>query len=236
MTNETHQFAPTDKERLIISWDKNSIGFIQLNRPHKANAYNQLLLEQVDRQFEAYEKNPDIVVIVICSTGSRSFCAGADFSELKKRDYNDALNLLSAQVFERIASGNKVTIAAINGVAAGGGLELALTCDFRIASDASRFSFPETKLGLIPAAGGTQRLTNVVGPSKAKELILAGKTWSAQEAFHNGLINIVSTAQNLSADTDSLCSEIIDRDPLALAACKKSDKPIQQRQRCRPSV
>jgi enoyl-CoA hydratase len=222
MIKEVIQITTTDTDRLINSWDKKSIGFIQLNRPHKANAYNRILLEQIDRQFEAYEKNPDIHVIVICSTGSRSFCAGADFSELKQRDYNDAFNLLSANVFERIASGNKITIAAINGAAAGGGLELSLTCDFRIASDTARFSFPETKMGLIPAAGGTQRLTQVVGPSKARELILAGKIWSAHEALHNGLINFVSTAQNLSVDTDNLCREIVERDPLALQLAKKA--------------
>ena len=112
--------------------------------------------------------------LVIHGAGNRSFCAGADLEEMQIKDYSDALNLKSSKVFAAIASYPKVTVAAINGAAVAGGLELALACDIRICSEQARFFFPETKLGLIPAAGGTHRLSQVVGIGRAKELILGG--------------------------------------------------------------
>jgi enoyl-CoA hydratase len=206
----------------IRIWNKGYIAFIQLNRPEKANAYNETMLDILAGILENVETDVQVRVLIISGAGNRSFCAGADFYEIHQRNYADALNLKSAKVFDKIALSPKITLAAINGSAAGGGLELALACDIRIAVEDATFFFPETKLGLIPAAGGTRRLPRIVGIPRAKELILGGRVWNAKDALRWGLVNEVVQCEDLLAQAHKWGEEIAQRDPVALQLAKKS--------------
>ncbi len=207
---------------LILTKKQKTVGWIEINRPDKANSYNQAVLNELGAALERMKADSDIAVLVISAAGERSFCAGADLNEMQKKDYSDALNLTSAKVFASLASYPKVTIAAINGAAVAGGLELALACDIRICSDTSRFFFPETKLGLIPAAGGTRRLQQVVGIAKAKELILGGRVWAAEDALNFGLVSEVLHPDELQTRAQQWGEEIGERNHLASQLAKKA--------------
>ncbi len=206
---------------LIRTHKKETVGYIEINRPEKANAYNQAVLTELGTALEQMVDDNDISVLVISGAGGRSFCAGADLNEMQHKDYSDALNLKSSKIFAAVASYPKVTIAAINGAAVAGGLELALACDLRICSDHARFFFPETKIGLIPAAGGTHRLPKVVGTTKAKELILGGRVWNAEDALNAGLVTEVVSSGEIMSRAQQWGEEIGQRDPLALRLAKK---------------
>lgn len=206
----------------IRSWKQGMVAYVQLCRPQKANAYDQSMLTLLAAEWRALQDAEDIRVMVLCSSGSRSFCAGADLNEVKGKDYRAALDLRSAHVFDLIASCPKVTIAAINGAAVAGGLEMALACDLRIAVGTATFSFPETALGLIPAAGGTHRLPEIVGVGHAKELILGGRVWSAKEALQYGLVGEVVKADELMDRAQARSEQIARRDPLALRLAKQA--------------
>jgi enoyl-CoA hydratase len=206
---------------LIRSWVNGQVAYVQLNRSDKANSYTQEMLDVLAELVDRMEAEAIVRVIVVCSTGNRAFCGGADLGEMKGRDYRTALDLKSAKVFSRIASLSKVTLAAINGAAVGGGLELALACDIRIASENARFSLPEPTLGLIPAAGGTQRLAKTVGVARAKELILGGQVWEAEAALHYGLVSEVVRVDDLFSAAQRWGEQIAKGDPLALRLAKK---------------
>ena len=207
---------------LVNTWQRKTVGYIQLNRPDKANAYNDALLNDLSSALDKTEADGEVRTLVITGAGNRSFCAGADLNEMKKKDFTNALNLKSAKIFAALAAYSKVTIAAINGAAVAGGLELALACDIRISSEQARFCFPETKLGLIPAAGGTRRLPQAVGKARAKELILGGRIWLAEDALRFGLVSEVVHPYELLARAQQWGEEIGQRDLLALQLAKKS--------------
>lgn len=198
------------------------VGYIRLDRPRKSNSYTRAMLRELDRCWDDMEGDPAVQVVVVQGTGNRAFCAGADRVEISRSDYRHALNLLSARMFSRIADAPFVTLAAINGAAVGGGLELALACDLRIASENAFFAFPETGLGLIPAAGGTHRLPKTVGITRGKELILGGATWQASDALAYGLINQVVSAETLDMEVERWVERICKLDPLALRLAKKA--------------
>lgn len=206
---------------VLRTWKQGTVGHVELNRPDKANAYNQQLLDQLASAFEALRSDNDIRTVVVSGAGGRSFCAGADLQEMKLKDYSNAINLKSSKVFAAIASFPKVTLAAINGAAVAGGLELALACDVRICSEDSRFFFPETGIGLIPAAGGTRRLHRVVGFGRAKELILGGKVWLSKDALAFGLVSEIASPDGLQTRAQQWAEEIGERNPLALQVAKK---------------
>ncbi len=211
----------TKENAFTKSWENNHTGYICLNRTEKANAYTNDMLEALDIQLNEFETNDTIRSIIITGSGESAFCAGADLNEMKSADYKTALNLKSAQLFSKIAKTTKITIAAINGPAVAGGLELALACDFRIALPHATFAFPETKLGLIPAAGGTQRLPALVGMGRAKELILGGQIWNAATALQYGLLNEVIESDLLSS-AQQWADTIAKLNPLALELAKEA--------------
>jgi enoyl-CoA hydratase len=217
----THADPQPDAE-LVRTWSQGPAGYIQLHRPEKANAYNQAMLDALAAHLERMAADPEIRVVVVCGAGDRAFCAGADLDELAGRDWRAALKLRSAEVFSLLSRCPRVTLAAINGVAAGGGLELALACDLRIAAQGARFSFPELELGLLPAAGGTQRLPQVVGKARAKELILGGRTWEAEEALRFGLVSEVTAPGELLPRAQHWAERIARSSPLALQLAKRA--------------
>jgi enoyl-CoA hydratase len=206
----------------IRAWRDGPAGYVQLNRPAKANAYTDPMLEALEAHVSRMAADPEVRAVVLCGAGDRAFCAGADLAEMAGRDWRSAFNLKSAEVFSAISRCPRVTLAAINGAAVAGGLELALACDIRIAADSARFSFPETELGLLPAAGGTQRLAQVVGKGRAKELILGGRVWEAKDALHFGLVSEVTNSEDLLPKAQQWAERIAKRNPIALELAKRA--------------
>lgn len=201
-----------------------NIGIITVDHP-PVNALNADVLGQLDKALDDISKNESVSGVVITGGGNNAFCAGADIKSFAKltspQDVMDVI-ILGQNVFKKISNLEKPVIAAINGVAYGGGNELALACDIRISSDRARFSQPEVNLGLIPAWGGTQRLSRLVGTAKAKELIFTGQFVTAQEAFRIGMINkVVPDGEELRAASDIVRQIGSRAAPLAVKAVKK---------------
>lgn len=219
MNATVHHKNPSEYLRM---WRDASVGFIQINRPDKANAYNSAMLDSMENMLHQHEDNTEIRAIVFCGTGKRTFCAGADLDEMQEKDFESALNLRSAEVFGKISISPKVTLAAINGSAVGGGLELALACDIRISAKTGKFFFPEPRLGLIPAAGGTQRLPKIVGIARAKEMILGGCQWDANKAYNWGLVSEVVESNKLLERAQQWGEQISQADPIALQLAKRA--------------
>lgn len=189
------------------------IASILLNRVEKANAYHTPMMVELQTTLEAIAASQTVRAVILVGSGSRSFCAGADLNELGTRNHLDAMRLLSRSVFDSLARLPMPTIAAINGAAFAGGLELALACDLRLCVSQARFSLPETKLGLIPAAGGVQRLADVIGTPRAKQLILFGQEIDADCARAWGLVSHVT--DDLEAEALKWAELASQKDPLA---------------------
>jgi enoyl-CoA hydratase len=202
----------------IIFKKENKIGFITLNRPEVYNALNALLLDELREAVEEVKKDSDIGVVILTGAGEKSFVSGADISEIPasnailawatSRDHQSILNQL-----ERLG---KPSIAAINGYCLGGGLELAMACTLRIASENGKFGLPELGLGLVPGYGGTQRLTRLVGRGKAFEMILTAKPIDAAEAFRIGLVNQVVPHAELIPKANEMAESILKSGPTAI--------------------
>jgi len=166
-----------------------SILLVMLDHVRHANAYTTDMIHQLEYILQENITNRRCRAMVLTGTGNRSFCSGADLGELRTRTYRHGLDLDSRRVFEALAHVPWPTVAAVNGAAVGGGVELTLACDLRIAAPHARFSLPETALLIIPAAGGTQRLPRLVGPARAKEMILFGRELDADTALVWGLVS-----------------------------------------------
>ena len=183
----------------IIVETKGRVGLITLNRPSALNALNNALIADLNRALEGFEADEAIGCIVI--TGSeKAFAAGADIKEMQPKSYMDVYKANFISTWERITLCRKPIIAAVAGFALGGGAELAMSCDFIIAADTAKFGQPEIKLGIMPGAGGTQRLTRFVGKSKAMEMCLTGRMMDAAEAERSGLVSRVVPAAELLDD------------------------------------
>ena len=204
-----------DSCRIQVS-QPGSVGLLLLDRSDKANAYDELMLVQVESAIDAFLSNASVRAIIIGAEGTRHFCAGADLGEIRDRNPLSILSLRSSSLFSRIARSPKPVIAAVNGAAVGGGFELALACDLRLASPHARFSLPETGFGLIPAAGATMRLPQVVGPGVAREIILLGREIDAARAKTMGLVNEVVEPDRLIPTALEWGEAMAARDPLAL--------------------
>ena len=188
---------------------------ISLARPSKAHAYTQDMLEELKAVIQSLPNSTKAAVIQ--SEGHRAFCAGADLNELNNAHPTKALNLLSQQVFNLLAKASFVSIAAIHGPAVAGGFELAMACDLRVAGPLATFSLPEVSLGLIPSAGGCSRLPKLVGPTRAKAVILGQQKVSAEEALAWGLVNrlVDDPHQNAHAWAEQIAMQ--DSDALRMA-------------------
>jgi len=197
------------------------IAYITIDRPEVRNALNADTLEEIVASLTELENDPNVGCIVFTGAGDKSFAAGADIKQLTKRTAMDALTTKGMQqVYDLIESCEKPTIAMINGYALGGGCELAMACDIRIASTNAKLGLPELNLSIIPGAGGTQRLARIVGKGKALEMILTGKIISAEEALQVGLVSEAVAPEELKAKTEEYASQILAKGPLAVKLAK----------------
>jgi enoyl-CoA hydratase/3-hydroxyacyl-CoA dehydrogenase len=199
-----------------------SILWIILNRAHRLNAFNDVLMEELADILDTAEKDASVKCLIITGDGDRAFSAGADVTMFPKATPVKAEEFSRAgqKVFSKIEEMSKPVIAAINGFALGGGLELALACDFRIAAEHAELGSPEIALGLIPGWGGTQRLVRVVGLAKAKEMVMLGIRLKADEALKVGLVHKVVNYEKLKDEARALAQKLADGPPVAMKYAK----------------
>jgi enoyl-CoA hydratase len=199
------------------------VAIITVNRPDKLNALNDQVRNDMLAALAEIETDDAVGVVVITGAGEKSFIAGADIGEFAGRTpFDQRFAMRSPRIFDIMSSFPKPVIAMINGFCLGGGCELALSCDFRIASEKARFGQPEIKLGLIPGGGGTQRLPRLVGTGQALRLILSGDMIDAAEAKQIGLVEMVFPADELRAKTLELANRIAGMSPLTLKVAKEA--------------
>jgi enoyl-CoA hydratase len=194
------------------------VAVLTIQRPQRLNAIDTRTIEELRQATLDFQQNDTVRCVIVTGAGDKAFVAGADLSELA-RDAPDAARtraLAGQQAFDLIEQLGKPVIAAVNGFALGGGCELAMACTFRIAADSARFGQPEINLGLIPGFAGTQRLTRLVGKTKAMELILTGETITASEALAIGLVNRVVPAADVMNEARALASKLAAKPPIAL--------------------
>ena len=205
----------------IIFTIKDNIAWIRFNRPEKLNAINTQLLEGLERAIIECETNDEVRAIIL--TGNeKAFMAGGDIELMAKGNVNTGYKLaeFTMKVQERLADLPKPTIAAISGFALGGGLEMALCCDFRLAAENAVLGLPEITLGIIPGGGGTQRLPSVVGLGVATEMLMLGITVKGEKALEIGLVKEVVPQDRLESQAEALAKRLADIPPVAMMACK----------------
>ncbi len=221
-TQDVHGGGGMNREEGVRIRVDGLVGRIELDRPRRANAYLDTTLAAIAGGLESLIDDTDVRVIVFTSAVAGIFCGGADLDELGLRSGADALNLKSMKVFDEIAACPKPTIAAIDGPAVAGGLELALACDVRLASDRARFAMPETSLGLIPAAGATFRLPRIAGDAVARRMILFGEELNAAQALQCGLVADVVAPEALADEVQRWGLRVAGLDLLALRLAKEA--------------
>ena len=204
----------------ILTETRDRVGLITLNRPEALNALNHALLTELMDALDAFDKDEQINVMMIAGS-EKAFAAGADIKEMADQSALEMSRRDPLAVFGRIRTIRKPVIAAVSGWALGGGCELALSCDMIVASETARFGQPEITIGVIPGAGGTQRLTRALGKALAMEMILNNRTLTAQEALQFGLINRVVPGGRFLEEALSLAAEIAGRAPVAVRAAKR---------------
>jgi len=201
---------------------KEQIAVLTLNRPEVMNSVNFALLEALKASVEDLRFNPDIRVVIITGAGEKAFCAGADLKERASLAPLEVKRFIYTirNLFTEIEQLNKPVIAAVNGIALGGGTELALACDLRIAAETASMGLTETRLAIIPGAGGTQRLPRLVGKGRAKELIFTGRRIAGQEALEMGLVNAVCPRDRLLDRCLEMAAMICETGPIAIEQAK----------------
>lgn len=207
--------------RGIILERRDRIAILTVNRPEVLNALDPPTWEEIGAAVRDVERDPDIRVLIVTGAGEKAFVAGSDIRSLRERSMWDVLRYSSQDVLTELENMPKPVIAAVNGYALGGGCELAMACDIRIAADTARFGQPEVNLGIIPGAGGTQRLARLVGLGKAKELIFTGDIIDAYEAERIGLVNKVVPRDQLMDAAFQMAEKILAKGPLAVAMAKR---------------
>lgn len=206
-------------ENILVEANGN-LATVTVNRPTKLNALNKATIAELNHAFAALENDAQIRAIILTGSGQKAFVAGADIAEFADFSVAEGAQLAAKGqelVFDFIEKLSTPVIVAINGFALGGGLELAMSCHFRIASTNAKMGLPEVSLGVIPGYGGTQRLTQLVGKGKAMEMILTANMISAEDALACGLVNHVVDQENLLAQAEQLGSKIAQNSPVAIA-------------------
>lgn len=207
----------------VVKYEQHEfIAYVTLNRPDTLNAFNYEMLVELQKLIESIRIHPDIRLVIITATGEKAFSVGADLKE--RKSLPDALvkrNLIRfGEVFSMIEQLPQPTICMLNGYAFGGGLELALACDFRIAADHVVLGLTETGLGIIPGAGGTQRLPRLIGEAKALELILTARRLTAAEALQYGIVTKIASKETLAEVTAEFAASILRNAPIAVQQAK----------------
>jgi len=211
-------------ETLLVE-RRERVAIVTINRPGKMNALNIQTREEGAAVLEELREDESIRVVVFTGAGDKAFIAGADIAEFAGRTAVTQRDVMTGRsLFTAIDTFPKPVIAMINGYCLGGGCELALACDLRIAGSRASFGQPEINLGIIPGGGGTQRLTHLVGEGKAMELILTGEIINAQTAYAYGLVNMVVAAEELEAKTMEIANRIAEKSPIALRMAKEAVK------------
>lgn len=209
---------------MLINVSKDAgIAILEINRPSALNALNEELLVQIREEFRKLEQDGTIRVAIVTGQG-KAFVAGADIAKMRDLDATPAESFsgVGQDAFDTIQNSGIVSIAAINGFALGGGLELALACDVRIGSEKAKLGLPEVSLGLIPGFGGTQRLARLIGYGRAIELVLSGDMISAEEAYRIGLLNrLVKEGEDLLESSKQLAKSILKKGPIAVRTAKR---------------
>jgi enoyl-CoA hydratase len=201
---------------------KNGIAYVTINRPEVLNCFNYETLVELGDIVEGLYSNHEARVIIFTGSGDKAFSAGADLKERHSLSESEVRRNVSKirDVFQSIANLPQPTIAAINGFAFGGGFEMVLACDFRISVEQATMGLTEVSWGIIPGAGGTQRLTRLIGEMKAKELIFTARKISAYEAYHSGILTKVVSQNSLIASCEKLASDILQNAPIAVRQAK----------------
>lgn len=200
------------------------IGIVTLNRKEAANALSLKLLDKLNKIAREIEKNDSIRCVIITGAGNKAFCAGADLKERRRMTEDEVIKTVT-YIGETILNIEKIqvpVIAAINGVAFGGGLELALACDIRLAANHVKMGLTETSLAIIPGAGGTQRLPRLIGTGQAKRLIYTAVPIDAEEAYKIGLVELLVTHDNLLQEAKLLAKKIVSNGPIAVKQAKEA--------------
>jgi enoyl-CoA hydratase len=205
----------------ILTRSEGRVGIVQLNRPKVLNALNKELMAELMEALETFDQDPEIGCLII--TGSeRAFAAGADITQMAEATPVNMLDNPFIDYWDRLRRINKPVVAAISGYALGGGCELAMACDMIIASETARFGQPEINIGVIPGAGGTQRMTRAVGKALAMEIVLNGRFLTADEALQHGLVNRVFPAEVYLEEAIKFAAEIAARAPVAIRLGKEA--------------
>jgi|TARA_R110002072_G_scaffold139968_2_gene283772 enoyl-CoA hydratase len=211
-------------ENILLS-QKEALAIITINRPKKLNALNKATIEELHEAFQVLDKDSSVKVIVITGSGEKAFVAGADISEFAHFTVDNGGKLAAKgqeMLFNYIENFSKPVISAVNGFALGGGLELAMACHFRVASDNAKMGLPEVSLGVIPGYGGTQRLPQLIGKGNAMELIMTAGMISAEKAAALGLVNYVTTLEELMPLVEKLAGKIMRNSSVAISAAIKA--------------
>lgn len=223
----SYQFLLVEKENLIAT--------VTVNREKALNALNADLLKELRDCFASISESPEVRAVILTGAGERAFVAGADIAAMSRMGVAEAAEFgkLGHAAMEAVDRCRKPVIAAVNGFCLGGGLELALSCDFIYASERARLGLPEVNLGLYPGFGGTQRLARLVGKNRARELIFSARVLSAEEALGFGIVNRVCKHEELPAAAKGTATEIAKKGPLAVQAVKRVihegfDRPLAE--------
>jgi enoyl-CoA hydratase len=197
-----------------------SIATLTIDRPEVKNALDRATVDAMRGALQALAANPEAAVLIITGAGDAAFVSGADINDIRARGRDEGLAAINSSLFGEIERFARPTIAAINGYALGGGCELALACDIRIAADTAKFGQPELGLGIIPGAGATQRLPRIVGMGRAKHLILTGEIIDARQALEIGLVSAITPPGQLQIRARELARKVLRQGPLAARLAK----------------
>ena len=211
-------------ENILVTIE-NNIATLTINRPSKLNALNVATINELHKAFKKLEKDNEVQVILLTGSGEKAFVAGADISEFANFSVEQGMKLAAEgqeKLFDFVENLKTPVIAAVNGFALGGGLELAMACHFRIASDNAKMGLPEVSLGVIPGYGGTQRLPQLIGKGRAMEMIMTAGMINAEEAHRNGLVNHVVAQTELLKFCTTIAQKIIKNSPNAISKAIKA--------------
>jgi enoyl-CoA hydratase len=208
----------------IVLEREDPIGILRINRPHVLNALNKAVFLELNSLLDEIQKEVVPKVVILTGAGEKAFVAGTDIAEMENLSSFEAraFAIVARTAIDKVANLNRPVIAAINGYALGGGCELAMACDLRIASEKAKLGQPEMNLGIIPGSGGTQRLSRLVGPSRAKQMIFTGEIIDAQTALSMGLVDRVVSHDQLMEEVKKIALAIATKSKIALALAKSA--------------